>query len=385
MKFSKILCRYGEVTLKKDYTRKFFEDKLISNITKGLKSRGIEFKITREPGRLYIKTSNVEKSINILKKVFGLTTISPIKEFVIKADMEKLVRFGEKFARNFIKKEDTFAVRAKRTGNNAFTSQMIERRLGTEIVKKIGAKVNLTNPDKTIYVEVRQNKAYFFNERIKCPGGLPLGTQGKVVLLFSGGIDSAVAGWMLMKRGCTLIPLYIDTSPYTDSINLKRAKEVLKKLNEWSIGHKMKLITVKHGKFITEIVDKCKENLTCLLCKRMMYRVAEKIGEEWGAKAIVTGESLGQVASQTLDNINVLDQAINILVLRPLIGFDKEEIVDISRKIGTYESSILPSSGCSAVPRSPRTKGRLDEVLEEEKKLDIPEMLNKILKTKKTF
>jgi len=241
MKFSKILCRYGEVTLKKDYTRKFFEDKLISNITKGLKSRGIEFKITREPGRLYIKTSNVEKSINILKKVFGLTTISPIKEFVIKADMEKLVRFGEKFARNFIKKEDTFAVRAKRTGNNAFTSQMIERRLGTEIVKKIGAK------------------------------------------------------------------------------------------------------------------------------------------------AIVTGESLGQVASQTLDNINVLDQAINILVLRPLIGFDKEEIVDISRKIGTYESSILPSSGCSAVPRSPRTKGRLDEVLEEEKKLDIPEMLNKILKTKKTF
>jgi len=386
MKFNQILCRYGELGLKKEYTRRFFEDKIISNITKGLKSKKITFKIKRESGRFFVKTKQIEESCEVLKKIFGLTSISPVREVIIKADLEKLILHAERFAKKFIKKEDTFAVRARRTGNDAFTSQMIERRVGARVIEKTGAKVNLTKPDKTLYIEVRQNRAFFFNEKIKCPGGIPLGTQGSVVLMLSGGIDSAVAGWMMMKRGCKLIPIYFDNSPYSDfKINLKKVKYVLDKLNEWSIGHKMKLYVAKNGKFLNEVVEKCQPNLTCLLCKRMMYRIAEEFAIKKGARAVVTGENLGQVASQTLDNIYVLNQSVNIPILRPIIGFNKEEIIDMARDIGTYESSILPTSSCDAVPDSPRTKGRIDEILREEKKLDMEKHTEKILKNIKTF
>ncbi|MCD6367850.1 MAG: tRNA 4-thiouridine(8) synthase ThiI [Candidatus Aenigmarchaeota archaeon] len=379
MKFDRILCRYGELTLKGDFTRSYFEKKLIKNIKSGLKKKNIEFEIEREPGRLFIKTKQIEESCEVLKKVFGLTSISPVKTVIIRADLEKLINSAVKFAKNFIKKDDTFAVRAKRKGNDAFTSQMIERRVGAEIIKKIGSKVNLTNPDKILFIEVRQNKAYFFKEKIKCPGGLPLGTQGKVVSLLSGGIDSAVSTWMMMRRGCKVIPLYINTS--SNVINRKRVKMVLEKLNEWSIGNEMKLIEISdYKKVIDAIVRTCKSNLTCLLCKRMMYRIGEKIALKKGADAIVTGESLGQVASQTLANIRVLDQAIDIPVLRPLISFDKEEIIKIAKDIGTYEPSIMPHEECYAVPDVPRTKGNVNEVLEEEKKINIEEILKDLVK-----
>jgi len=386
MKFNTILCRFGETALKADYTRRFFEDKLLSNINKGLKSRKIEFSVKKEPGRLFIKTNKTDEAVDVLRRTFGLTSVSPVKEFVIKADMEKLVNIGEKFAKEFIKKENTFAVRARRTGNDAFTSQMIERRIGTRIVEKIGSKVNLTAPDKTLFVEVRQNKAYFFIEKIKCPGGLPIGTQGNVVVLFSGGIDSAVAAWMMMKRGCKVFLLYVDSSPYVDQkANVKRTKEVFEKLKEWSVGCDLSLAVTKNGKTITEIMEKTQANLTCLLCKRMMYRIAEKFCEKKGAKVIVTGENLGQVASQTLDNIYVLDQTVKIPVIRPLIGLNKEEIIEIAKEIGTYEASVMPAGSCSAVPDSPRTKGRVEEVTVEEEKMNIEKLVKDSLKTLKTF
>ena len=386
MKFNKVLCRFGEIALKGEYVRRFFENKLISNINKGMKAQNIEFSIKKEPGRLFIKTRKIDESCDVLKRVFGLTSISPVKEVIIKADIEKLVNFSEKFAKGFINKDDTFAVRARRTGNDAFTSQMIERKVGAKIVKIIGSKVNLTNPDKTLFIEVRQNKAYFFKDKIKCPGGLPLGTQGNVVVLFSGGIDSPVAAWMIMKRGCRIFPLYIDSSPYADQkTNLKRVKKVFEKMGEWFIGCNMELIVVKNGKIMAEILEKTQKNLTCLLCKRIMYRIAEKVCEEKEAKAIVTGENLGQVASQTLDNLYVLNQAVNIPVLRPIIGFDKEEIIEMAKRIGTYETSIIPVVSCSAVPDSPRTKGRIKELLREEEKLDIERLVKNALKTMKTF
>lgn len=384
MKFNKILCRYGETTLKSDYTRRIFEQRLISNIHKGLKSAGIDFEITTEPGRIFVKTKKVNVACDVLKRVFGLVSISPVKEVTVKADIGKLVDYAEKFASNYIKKDDTFAVRAKRTGNDAFTSQMIERRVGARIVEKIGSKVNLTDPDKILYIEVRQNKAYFFREKIKCPGGLPLGTQGNVVVLFSGGIDSAVAAWMMMKRGCKVFPLYIDCSPFVESSELEKVKSVFTQLKKWSIGFGMKLIVIKN-KALPEIVEKTKENLTCLLCKRMMYRIAERVCEMKGAKAIVTGENLGQVASQTLDNLYVLDHATHFPVIRPLIGLNKEEIVELAKEIGTYEASISKTSSCSAVPSSPRTKGRISEVEREEGKLDIEKLVKDSMKTMKIF
>ena len=376
MELDKILCRYGELTLKSNYTRRFFEDKIISNISSGLKNKGIKFKVEKEPGRLFIKTKEIENSLGVLRRVFGLTSISPVKEVVIKADIEKLTREGTKFASNYIKKDYKFSVRAKRTGNDAFTSQMIERKIGADIVKKIGSEVDLTNPDKTLYVEVRQNKAYFFKERIECPGGLPMGTQGKVLVLFSGGIDSAVAAWMMMKRGCDVTALYYDI---TGKKSLKRAQSVLKQLNKWSIGNKIELIEIKYKNTLNKITKECKSNLTCLICKRMMYRIAEKTANKNEAKVLVTGENLGQVASQTLDNLNVLDRAIETPVLRPLIGLNKEEIIEIAKKIGTYEASISSHEICQSIPEKPRTKGRIDEVEREEEKLEIEKMINKLL------
>ncbi|UCG95019.1 MAG: tRNA 4-thiouridine(8) synthase ThiI [archaeon] len=386
MGFSKILCRLGETALKSDYTRRFFEKKMVSNINKGLKSAKIDFSVRGEPGRLFIDTKEIDKACEVLTKVFGLTSISPVRKVIVKADMEKLVNHAEKFAKKFIEKGDSFAVRARRTGNQAFTSQMIERRVGERIVKNIGSRVDLENPDRTLYIEVRQNKAYFFMEKIKCQGGLPLGTQGNVAALFSGGIDSAVASWMMMKRGCRVFPLYIDSSPYVDGKkNLERAKKVLNELNNWSVGQKMRLTVIKNGMAMTEIMEKTRENLRCLLCKRMMYRIGERFCLKKKAKAIVTGENLGQVASQTLDNLGVLNQSIGIPVFRPLLGLNKEEIVKIAENIGTYEPSIISTGDCSAVPESPRTKGRIGEILREEKNLDIDRLVNKAMKTAKNF
>ncbi len=381
MKSSMILCRFGESVLKADYTRRYFENKLLSNISKEFKKKDIEFSVKREPGRLFIKTKKIDKSCDILKKTFGITSVSPVKEIKIKSDIEKIVKYSEKIARDLIKKDNTFAVRARRTGNDAFTSKMIERKVGSRIIEKTGAKVDLDKPDKILYIEVRQNKAYFFTERIKCPGGLPLGTQGNVVVLFSGGIDSAVASWMLMKRGCRIFPLYIDPSPYVEGKkSLIRAEKVLEDLKKWSVGQNIELKKVKTGKIMDCFTEKCKLNLTCLLCKRLMYRIAEIFCKKKKAKAIVTGENLGQVASQTLDNINVLNQAVSLPILRPLIGMDKTEIIKIARNIGTYDSSTIKTSGCSAVPESPRTKGRIEEVLKEEEKIDIKKKMEELLK-----
>lgn len=386
MKFGKILCRLGETALKSDHTRRFFENKLVSNMDKGLKEAKIVFSIGREPGRIFVKTDKVEKACEVLGRIFGLTSVSPVKEIKVKADMDKLVDYADKFAKDFIGEKDTFAVRARRTGNQAFTSQMIERKVGERILKSIGARVDLEKPDKTLYIEVRQNKAYYFRGKIDCPGGLPLGTQGNVVALFSGGIDSAVASWMMMKRGCNIFPLYINTSPYSDGEKgVERAKKVLEELNKWASGNKMKIYSVKNGKVMDEISEKTLDKLRCLLCKRMMYRIAEKICIRKKAVAIVTGENIGQVASQTLENMAVIDSAIEKPVLRPLLGLNKEEIVELAKKIGTYEPSVMISGECSAVPEKPRTKGRISEVLKEEEKLDLEKMVEKTLKTLKNF
>lgn len=377
MKFDKILCRYGELALKASYTRSVFENKLISNINKGLKSEKIKFKIEREPGRIFIKTREIKKSCKILRRIFGLTSISPVKEVIVKADIKKLGRAGENFAKDYIRKDDRFAIRAKRTGNDAFTSKMIERKLGSKVVKEIGAGVDLDNPDKILFVEVRQNKAYFFKEKIECPGGLPLGTQGKVLVLLSGGIDSAVAAWMLMKRGCKVAPLYFKV---LDGLNKKRVKSVLKDLKKWSIGYKMKLVEISYKEILNKISEKCNSKFTCLVCKRMMYRIAEKIAAKKKAKVIVTGENLGQVASQTLENINVLDRSVEMPIFRPLIGHNKNEIIELAKKIGTYESSIMSHNRCKYIPESPRTKGRIKEVLREEEKIDIEKLIKKAIK-----
>jgi thiamine biosynthesis protein ThiI len=204
--------------------------------------------------------------------------------------------------------------------------------------------------------------------------------KGKVVCLVSGGIDSPVAAWLAMKKGLIPVFVYFDNSPFTDETTQQRALEAVKKLSQYASGKGIKLYIVPHGDNLADILRGCQSNLTCVLCKRMMYRLAEKISLKEGAEALVTGEIIGEHASQTLRNLHVINEVLsNVTVLRPLIGMNKTEVESIARKIGTFDTSIKPASCCTAVPPKPRTRANLEEVHKAEKQLNVEEMIERDL------
>jgi thiamine biosynthesis protein ThiI len=244
--------------------------------------------------------------------------------------------------------------------------------------------VNLKNPQCTISIEVRDERAYIFTETLHGVGGFPLGSQRKVVCLLSGGIDSAVACWLVMKRGCPIIPVYLDNAPFTDEATTAKALDVAGKLFEWSIGFPRKVYVVPHGKNLEVLVGESPRKLTCILCKRMMYRIAERIAEIEKAEGIVTGEAIGEQASQTLHNLRVLSEATaKYPVHRPLLGFDKLETERIAKKIGTFEVSTRKAKGCGAAPKKPATKAKLEIVKEVEEKFDIDRMVEESVRAAK--
>ena len=360
------LIRYSEIFLKSEHVRRRWENTLIKNIKKV-----VEGKVKTERGRIWLITET-EKDNNVkdkLKKIFGIVSFSECQH----CKLEELNDFIIKYCKEVLKDAKTFAVRVKRVGNHDFTSQQKAAELGSIILKNFPhLKVDLNSPDKTIYVEIREQDCYVFHEIVKGVGGIPLGVEGKLVSLFSGGIDSPVATWLMMKRGCKIIPLYFDCRPFTDEANLKRAKTVADILKEYDPEFELRV--VEHGKFLLKVKEVLKElkleNYTCIICKRRMYKVAEGVALDEDAKGIVTGEALGQVASQTLDNLAVISQACSIPIYRPLIGFDKVEIEELARKIGTFEASTMPAQDCKAVPKKPVTKAKLDKVLEIEERLN---------------
>ncbi len=358
------LIRYSEIFLKSEWVRKRWEDRLIRNI-----KRVLDCKIRRERGRIWVITDDPNAKEK-LKKIFGIVSFSECHH----CKLEDLGRFVVEFCRMIgIEKAKTFAVRVKRVGTHEFTSQQKAAELGAIILRNFPhLRVDLDNPEVTVYVEIRDEDCYLFSEVIKGIGGIPLGVEGKLVSLFSGGIDSPVATWLMMKRGCEIIPIYFDCSPFTDESTLRRAKAVAEVLREYDPDFELRI--VEHGKFLSKLKELLREirleSYTCVLCKRRMYKVAEEIANEEGAKGLVTGESLGQVASQTLDNLMVLDEACRLPVYRPLIGFDKLEVEELARKVGTYEASIMQAKECGAVPKKPTTKAKLEKVLEIEEKLE---------------
>lgn len=205
-------------------------------------------------------------------------------------------------------------------------------------------------------------------------------SQSKVICLVSGGIDSPVAAWLMMRKGCFPVFVFFDNYPYADETTKQRAMEAIKKLSEYTHGDKLKVYVVPHGDDLTDILRNCPRNLTCVLCRRMMYRLAEKIALSEGADAIVTGEIIGEHASQTLVNLRVGTQAIRgVSILRPLLGMNKREVENLARKIGTFDTSTKPASCCTGPPRKPRTRARLEEIQEAEKCLDIERMISRDL------
>lgn len=361
----KWLIRYSEIFLKSEPVRRKWEKVLVGNIREVLP--GCRVKIER--GRIWL-TGEVDPLI--LRNVFGIVSFSEVEQVPI----QSIGSILPDYCRNHgIDRVKTFAIRVKRIGKHTFSSQDKATEFGNLIRTAFPhLKVNLANPEREIFIEIRNEEAYLYDSIIRGPGGLPLGVGGTLIALVSGGIDSPVAAWMMMRRGCRIIPLYIALNGVLDESNLERAERVVEVLRTFQPN--IRLVTLEDT-FLSRahdaLVSRRLEKYTCVVCKRRMYRIAQAYAHYAGAKGIVTGESLGQVASQTLDNLLVLDSASSIPVYRPLIGFDKEDTIRIAREIGTFLPSTSRASACRAVPSRPSTNAELERIEEIERALgDFP-------------
>jgi thiamine biosynthesis protein ThiI len=383
--YDSVIIRFsGELWLKKHWTRKHYERRLVRNLKKTLKHYEVPYtELVRRHGRFYLKTGSATEAANRLARVFGISSVSPAIETSYKLD--DLIDKSLFLAGIVLKEGDRFAVKCKRVGKQGYSSADVRKLLGQRVLdefgEKLGLSVDLGNPDVTLGVEVRDEQAFVYSQVIEGVGGMPLGTQPKLVGLFSGGIDSAVGCWLVMKRGSPVVPVHFDISPFTDKTTKERALRVAEVLLSWAIGFPRKVYVVQHGENLKQIME-TNRKYSCLLCKRMMYRIAERLADSLRAEGIVTGEAIGEQASQTLTNLRVLNSAVKEYpVHRPLLGFDKAETEAIARKIGTYRFSSKKAGACTAVPYQPSTKAKLEDVIKAEEKLDIEAMVTRSLET----
>ena len=356
------LVRYSEIFLKSDPVRRQWENVLIANILEVMP--GIH--VRNERGRIWL---DGDVKPELLKNIFGIVSFSEVEHIRLDEIGEYLPDYCR---RHGITNAKTFSIKMKRVGTHAFSSNDKAIEYGNLLRNEFShLKVNLAHPDKEIHIEIRANEAYLYDNVIKAVGGLPLGVEGTLVALVSGGIDSPVAAWMMMKRGCRIIPLFVALDTFLDETTIARAQRVVKVLENYQPGIELNVISDSYlAAAKGELIRKRLEKYTCIFCKRRMYRVATAFAQKIGAKGIVTGESIGQVASQTLDNLMVLTDAAEIPIYRPLIGFDKEDAIRLAREIGTFEQSISHASGCKAVPKGPSTKAKLEKIREIEGKLE---------------
>ncbi len=379
MKHDLIIARYGELALKSDGVRKRFENRLANNIR-----ASIDAEVKVRQARIYISPKDFNDAIEKLERIFGIVSFSPaVTTKSTFEDIEESVSsYAEKLHDEGLLDENTkFAISCRRVGNHEFSSQEMAAFAGAVVVKKYSSPVDLTNPELTIYLEVRDNDTYIFHEKIPGPGGLPLGTQGKVVALVSSGIDSPVATYLMMKRGCQVIALFCDNDPYTTPEALKNFNDLIDQLNLYASGAPIKRRVVKYGDYLSTCKSDAPDKMTCVLCKSGMYKLAGKLAKKMHAEAVIDGSSLGQVASQTLPNILATREDLDVPVLSPLIGLDKVEITRIAEKIGTFEISKRDDGGCKAVPRYPETKADLELVKKVKEDINQDAALEKAFET----
>ncbi|MFX0067462.1 MAG: tRNA uracil 4-sulfurtransferase ThiI [Promethearchaeota archaeon] len=370
-KFDTIIVRYGEIGIKSERTRRRFEKILIEGMHARLRNEKKPYRIRRERGRIFVDSSDARSLYPLLVNIFGIVSFSPAVVLPT-VELDQVIKGIVGYAKTVIADGMTFAVRARRAGTHSFTSKDVEIVAGKAILEAFNHElaVNLSKPDYTIHAEIREKKAYLYHKIVDGQGGLPLNTQGRVVCMLSGGIDSPVASYLIMKRGSLPVYVYFHSYPYVDKSPIKRVIDVAKKLKEYASGYKIRIYIVPHGDILKAIMKQSPKKMLCILCRRSMYRLTVRIAEREKAEAIVTGESLGQKASQTLTNLFVETHGMNFPIFRPLIGLDKVEIERIAKKIGTYESSIYPASCCTAVPRYPLTSASLSNVLDIEGRVE---------------
>ncbi len=378
-----LIIKYGEIILK-GLNRHLFEDRLLKNIRYKLKGMG-EYKITKFQAAVYVEgvdaSFDYDEAVERISKVFGILYIC--RAVCCEKDMDAIKKQALMCYEEAYQKGKSFKVEVKRPDKKfPLKSPEVQQAVGEFIFSKHfnDARVDVKNPDITVMVEIRDEGAYVYASRVAGPGGLPLGINGKCALMLSGGIDSPVAGYMISKRGVDLIGVHFHSYPYTS----ERAREKVIKLAEILSDYtgRIELFVVPFTDIQLLINEKAQNDMLVLLMRRYMMRITERLAELNGAKAIVTGESLGQVASQTIESMNVTNDVVSMPVFRPLIGMDKEEITKISRKIGTFETSVLPYEDCCTVfvPKHPKTKPHLDEIRNEELKLEgIDELVEKAI------
>ncbi len=376
-----ILCKYGEIVLK-GANRKYFEDTLCRTLRRKAKKYG-DFEIERSQSTIYVKPNNedcdIDGMFDACRKVFGIIAVN--RAAVAEKSFESIEAVAREYLPRFLKGHKSFKVEGKRSDKSFYMDSMaLARELGGVVLSMMPSLiVDVHEPDVIVHVEIREYGAYIHAGRFKGAGGIPSGTSGKALLLLSGGIDSPVAGYMMAKRGVQLEAIHFESFPYTSERALEKVETLAKIVSEYSGPIQFHVVS------LTEIqealVKNCNEDYFTLLLRRYMMAIATKVAHMRGCRSLITGESLGQVASQTMQAIGVTDCMTDIPVFRPCIGMDKEEIISIARHIDSFDTSILPYEDCCTVftPKHPKTKPELDKVIAEESKLPFDELVDKAI------
>ncbi|HIX15643.1 MAG TPA: tRNA 4-thiouridine(8) synthase ThiI [Candidatus Hungatella pullicola] len=372
MQYKSFLIKYAEIGVK-GKNRYLFEDALVTHIRHALKRVEGEFTVTKESGRIYATAEgeyDFDETVDALQKIFGIAAICPMVQ-VDDNGYEDLKEQVAKYVDEVYEdKHFTFKVFARR-GNKKYpvTSEQINRDLGEVILTRFpDTKVDVHNPQVLLHVEVR-SRINIYSRVIPGPGGMPVGTNGKAMLLLSGGIDSPVAGYMIAKRGVKIEAVYFHAPPYTSDRAKQKVIDLAKLVSRYS--GPIRLHIVNFTDIQLYIYDQCPHEELTIIMRRYMMRIAERLAKESGAMGLITGESIGQVASQTMQSLAATDAACTMPVFRPVIGFDKQEIVDVSEKIGTYETSVQPFEDCCTifVAKHPVTKPNLKMIERSEENL----------------
>lgn len=376
-RYDHILVRYGELSLKGKNRRNFI-DKLLQNTKKALKGfPGLEIKAGYDRMMIYLHDENPEEVCSIVSKVFGISSLSLAIE--VKPEMEEIIQACLQSLD--LQHHHTFKVKARRHDKMfPIVSDQINRDVASAILKNSDWSVDVHNPEITILIEVREHAAYIMTDRIEGAGGYPVGIGGKAMVLLSGGIDSPVAGYLMMKRGIHIEAVHFAAPPYTSQKALDKVQALARLIAPYQ--GEITLHIVPFTTLQLAIYHYAPESYAITLMRRMMMRIAAGLAEKRRCLAIATGESIGQVASQTLDSMYVINNVTTTPIIRPLVCMDKVEIIDISRRIGTYETSILPFEDCCTIftPKAPATKPKLDKCLEYEERWDWQSMVNDCIK-----
>ena len=383
MQYDSIMVRYGELSLK-GKNKRFFINTLSNNIKMSLADMK-ELSFEKQHDRFYIKLdefSDVDEILFRLKGIPGIHNFSLVKK--VEKDIEKVcdasLEIMQELENEFFEQKLTFKVKASRSDKDfPLISDEINRKVATVILKNTNFKVDVHNPLVYVKVEIRYDAAYVSIKNYEGLGGLPLGSSGNGLLMISGGIDSPVAGYMMMKRGVKIAAIHYASPPYTSDMAIYKVKTLLKKLAK--VQGEIKFINIPFTKLQLAIYDAAGDKYAITLMRRMMYRIADLVAKKEGLNCIINGESIGQVASQTLESMGVINEVTNSVIIRPLAVFDKSDIIKISKEIDTYETSIMPYEDCCTIfdPKNPTTKPRLSECEKFESMFDFKSLIEEAI------